>query len=124
VVLRPAVRCPSNGTPKAGPLPSLDENNGRRWVTVSRLTGNCDASSAAFALQRVDTRLAWRSDADSFAVFVVDAVLGREATAGFADGQCAGSCSQTQPIVLSAGNYTLEVQAGDAPWEVEIQEYR
>ena len=42
----------------------------------------------------------------------------------FADGQCAGSCSEIQPIVPAAGSYRLEVQAGDAPWEVELQEYR
>ncbi len=93
-------------------------------MTVGRLAGSCDASSAPFRLQGIDTRLAWRSDADSFAVFVVDAVLGREATAGFADGQCAGACSESQPIVPAAGDYTLEVQAGDGPWEVEVQEYR
>jgi len=118
------VRCASTGTPQAAPLPSLDERDGRRWVTVGRLTGNCDASSGPFRLQGIDTRLVWRSDADSFVVFVVDAVQGREATAGFADGECAGSCSEGQPIVPRAGDYTLEVQAGDGPWEVEIQEYR
>ena len=93
-------------------------------MTVGRLTGACDASSAPFQLLGVDTRLAWRSDADSFVVFVVDVVQGRDASAGFADGQCAGPCSESQSIVLAAGRYVLEVQAGDGPWEVEVQEYR
>lgn len=91
---------------------------------MGRLTGACDASSTPFRLLGVDTRLAWRSDADSFVVFVVDALGGRDASAGFADGQCAGPCSESQAIVPAAGTYTLEVQAGDKPWEVEVQEYR
>lgn len=124
VAPREPVRCEAQGAPTAAPLPSADERDGRRWVTVGRLTGTCDASSGPFPLVGVDTRLAWRSDADSFAVFVVDVAQGREASAGFADGQCAGPCSESQPVVLVAGRYTLEVQAGDGPWEVEVQEYR
>jgi hypothetical protein len=124
VAVRQPVRCPLRGSPSGAPLPPPDEQDGRRWVTVERLAGNCDAGSAAFTLLGIDTRLAWRSDADSFAVFVVDGTRGREATAGFADGQCAGRCSESQAIVPVAGRYTLEVQAGDGPWEVEIQEYR
>ena len=124
VAPRDPVRCAAKGTPAAAPLPPADESDGRRWVTVGRLTGACDAASAPFRLLGIDTRLAWRSDADSFAVFVVDVVGGREATAGFADGQCAGSCSESQPIVPAAGEYRLEVQAGAGPWEVEVQEYR
>jgi hypothetical protein len=124
VTLRSPVRCPSAGAPRTGALPSVDERNGQRWVTVQRLTGSCDASSSPFHVRGIDTRLVWRSDADSFAVFVVDARLGRDASAGFADAQCAGSCSESQPLVPVAGDYTLEVQAGAAPWEVEIQEYR
>lgn len=124
VAPRAPVRCQGEGRPAAGPLPPPDERDGLRWVTVGRLTGSCDASSEPFQLLGVDTRLVWRSDADSFAVFVVDVVQGRDASAGFSDGQCAGPCSETQPIVLVAGRYTLEVQAGEAPWEVEVQEYR
>jgi hypothetical protein len=118
------VRCEGRGTPTGAPLPGVDERDGQRWVTVGRLTGVCDAASAPFRLSGIDTRLAWRSDADSFAVFVVDVIRGREASAGFADGQCAGSCSEGLPVVLPAGEYRLEVQAGDGPWEVEVQEYR
>lgn len=124
VVPRPPVRCPATGSPTAAPLPPPDERDGRRWVTVGRLTGACDASSPPFQLLGIDTRLVWRSDANSFAVFVVDVVQGRDASAGFSDGQCAGPCSESQPIVPAAGRYTLEVQAGDGPWEVEVQEYR
>lgn len=121
---REPVRCATTGTPQAASLPPPDERDGRRWVTVGRLAGNCDLSSGRFRLQGIDTRLVWRSDADAFAVFVVDAVGGRDATAGFADGQCAGPCSERQAIVPAPGEYALEVQAGDAPWEVEVQEYR
>jgi hypothetical protein len=124
VAARQPVRCPSRASPSGAPLPAPDEQDGRRWVTVERLAGNCDAGSAAFTLLGIDTRLAWRSDADSFAVFVVDAARGRDASAGFADGQCAGRCSESQAVVPAAGSYRLEVQAGDGPWEVEIQEYR
>ena len=51
-------------------------------------------------------------------------MAGARGSCCFADGQCAGSCSEIQPIVPAAGSYRLEVQAGDAPWEVELQEYR
>ncbi len=105
-------------------MPPADERDGKRWVTVSRLAGSCDASSPGFRLLGIDTRLVWRSDADSFVAFVVDAVRGTDATAGFADAQCAGPCSDGQAIVPPPGDYNLRVQAGDAPWELEIQEYR
>ena len=32
---------------------------------------------------------------------MVDAVQGRDGSAGFSDGQCARPCSETQPIVLA-----------------------
>lgn len=124
VVVRQSVRCASTGTPRAEPLPSDDEQGGRRWVTVVRLAGNCDLASSEFQLRGIDTRLVWRSDADSFTVFLVDTIRGRDATAGFAEGECAGPCSENQPIIPPTGSYRLEVQAGAAPWEVEIQEYR
>lgn len=124
MAIRPPVSCTASGAPSGPPLPSPDERDGKRWVTVSRLAGNCDASSAGFRLRGIDTRLVWRSDADSFVGFVVDSVRGTEATAGFADAQCAGPCSERQAIVPPPGDYVLQVQAGDAPWEIEIQEYR
>lgn len=124
VTQRPTVRCASKGAPKTGSLPSADDQAGLRWVTATRLTGNCDGSSSPFRLRGIDTRLVWRSDADSFTVFVVDVTQGREGSAGFSDAQCAAACSESQAVVPAAGDYTLEVQAGDGPWEVEIQEYR
>ena len=124
VVLRPPVRCVSSGTPSAPPLPGPDERDGKRWVTVGRLAGSCDATSPAFRLRGIDTRLVWRSDADSFVALIVDAVRGTDASAGFADAQCIQPCSVNQAIVPAPGDYTLQVQAGQAPWEIEVQEYR
>lgn len=124
VSLRPPVRCTSTGQPSAPPLPSADEQNGKRWVAAGRLAGSCDASSPTFALRGIDTRLVWRSDAASFVALLVDAVRGTDASAGFADAQCTGTCSEVQAIVPQAGTYSLRVQAGAAPWEIEVQEYR
>lgn len=124
VAIRPPVGCDGVGSPTGRPLPSADERDGKRWVTAGRRAGRCDASSSTFHLRGVDTRLVWRSDADSFVALMVDASQGTEATAGFADADCTGPCSEAQAIVPAAGDYFLQVQAGDAPWEIEVQEYR
>ena len=93
-------------------------------MTVGRLDGICNGKSAAFHITGVDTRLLFRSDADSFAVFLVDAKLGLDATSGYSDGDCSGKCSANQVLVDRAGDYYLMVQAGDGLWQVAVQEYR
>ena len=55
---------------------------------------------------------------------MVDAKLGLDATSGYADGECSGRCSENQVLTNRAGDFSLMVQAGDAPWEVAVQEYR
>ncbi|MDQ1396230.1 MAG: hypothetical protein QOG64_1489, partial [Acidimicrobiaceae bacterium] len=124
VPLRKPVSCRSAGPPHAAAFPGADPRDGQEWVTVGSLSGNCDGSSAGFHIRGVDTRLLYRSDADSIAVFLVDAKQGIDATAGFADGECSGPCSINQVLVDPAGDYSLLVQAGDGPWEVLVQEYR
>ena len=57
-------------------------------------------------------------------MFLVDAKLGLDATAGYSDGDCSGRCSVNQVLVDKAGDYYLMVQAGDGPWQVAVQEYR
>ncbi len=123
-VLRDAVSCPASGLPAMGALPRVDGADGKKWVTVGELVGRCDATSAVFHVRGIDTRLVFRSDADHLAVFVVDRVQGLDATAGFADADCAGPCSDHQLMTLPAGDYSIRVQAGDAPWQVAVQEYR
>jgi hypothetical protein len=118
-----AVKCGAT-EPKAGAVPGEDARDGKRWVTVGQLSGACDRSSAAFHLRGIDTRLVYRSDADSFTVFLVDAKKGLDATAGYADADCAGPCSESQVLVDQAGDYFLQVHAGDAGWQVLVQEYR
>jgi hypothetical protein len=120
---RPPVQCTPTGGPSQ-PAPSDSERDGRRWVTVGDVAGNCDATSGAFTIRGIDTRLVVRSDADNIVVFVVDAVQGLDASAGFADAQCSGPCSESQTLTLPAGTYYLQVQAGDGPWNVSVQEYR
>lgn len=124
VVLRTPVRCAPKGTPAAPPLADRDRRDGKEWVTVSRLSGACDASSGPFDLKAIDTRLVWRTGGTSFAVFAIDERTGIDGSAGFADGSCAESCSDVQTLVLPPGRYTLRVQADAAAWEVEMQEYR
>ncbi len=118
------MRCESDGPAKTGALPSDDGSNGKRWITLVRLSGNCDASSSRVHVKGVDTRLVFRNDADSFYAFVIDAEQGIEGSAGYADAECTGPCSDTQVLVNPEGDYSLRVQAGDAPWEVLLQEYR
>lgn len=122
--LRTPVRCAAEGEPKAGPLPGDDPLGAKRWVTVQRLSGACDASSPNFTLLGIDTRLVWRSDAESFFTFLLDSKEGLEATAGYAETDCIGPCSESQALVSPAGTYRLRVQADGGPWEVLIQEYR
>ncbi len=77
-----------------------------------------------FHVSGIDTRIWYRSNADSFVVWIVDAVQGLDATAGFADVECAGTCADQQILTLPAGDYYIKVQAGDAPWQAGVQEYR
>ena len=93
-------------------------------MTVGQLQGTCNGQSGAFHIRGIDTRLLFRSDADSIAVFMVDAKLGLDATSGYADGECSGQCSENQVLTNRAGDFYLMVQAGDGPWEVVVQEYR
>ena len=57
-------------------------------------------------------------------MYLVDAKKGIDATAGYADADCAGPCSDSQVLVDQAGDYFLQVRAGNAPWQVLVQEYR
>jgi hypothetical protein len=92
-------------------------------VTVGQLSGSGDGKSAMFHLSGADTQLVYRSQAPSFTVFLVDAKKGKDASAGFADADCNGPCSDSQVLVDQAGDYFLQVQAGNAPWQVLVQEY-
>jgi hypothetical protein len=118
------IRCSPAGDPTTGSVPNDSAQDGKRWVTVQSLTGNCDGASAAFELRGIDTRLVVRNDAMSLDVFVVDVDQGRDATAGFSDVSCPGPCAGFQALVLQPGRYRLEVQADDAPWQILVQEYR
>ncbi len=120
---RSQVVCAAQGTP-TGALPGDDPRNGKRWVTLGHLKGACDGSGPTFSVEGKNTRLAWRSDAVSFVAFVVDAELGLDATAGYADAECAGSCAEYQFINIEEGRYALQVQADGGPWEIVLQEYR
>ncbi len=124
VVIRTPRRCASNGEPTTGSLPGNSTEGGRRWVTVSQLSGSCDLEGGRFALRGVDTRLVMRSDASNFNAFVVDAKTGIEGTAGFPHGQCLGPCSDFYFLTDPAGQYKLRVQADGGPWQVLVQEYR
>ena len=93
-------------------------------MTVGHLAGRCDASGPAFHIRGVDTRLVVRNDASELAVFVVDAKQGLDATAGFADLECGSRCGEIDTLTIGAGDYYVRVQAADAPWDVEVQEYR
>ena len=116
--------CDATGPP-AGPLPFRDgpSGDGRSWVTVARIEGNCGGSSAAFGVGGVDTRLLFRSDAEQFLVYLDDLVE-VDAAAGYADVECRTPCADEQILTVGKGRYRLRVAATDAPWEVLLQEYR
>lgn len=124
VPLRPAIQCRSTGPPRATTTASADERDGKRWVTVGHLAGNCDATSAPFRLRGIDTRLVVRSDASELAVFLVDTKQGLDATAGFADAECSQPCSEIDTLTIGAAEYQIRVQAADAPWDIAVEEYR
>lgn len=120
----PRIPCTATAPPTTGSMPGDDPHDGKAWVTVGYLQGSCEASSPAFSLSGIDTRLSYRSDADTFNVFLVDAEQGLDATAGYAEAECSGPCGGSQVVVSPPGRYYLLVRAGDAPWEVAVQEYR
>jgi hypothetical protein len=93
-------------------------------VRVGELKGTGNASSRVFRLAGIDTRLVYRSEAPSFAAFLVDEVQGREATAGFADLECEQPCAGEMLLVNQPGSYHLEVRTPGGPYEVAIEEYR
>jgi hypothetical protein len=91
---------------------------------VGSLEGSCDAASGVLHLQGVDTRLVYRSDGGDLTVVVVDPSQATSPTTAPADAKCSTPCSETAPIDRRAGDYVVRVQAGDAPWQVLVQEYR
>ncbi len=104
--------------------PSGTDPSGRRWVPVGVVKGTRNASSAAFALAGVDTRLVYRSGALSLRVYLVDEAQGRDATAGFADLECDAPCDGEMILVPPAGSFHLEAEATGAEYEISIEEYR
>ncbi len=92
-------------------------------MTITKLAGNCGASSATLTTAGGDTRLVYRSDATDFEVFLVDQ-SDPGASSGFADAECHAPCAEIQDLTTSAGRYRLKVAATDAPWEVLLQEFR
>ncbi len=124
VTIRTPVRCPSGGLPTTGSLPGDSANGGKKWVTVSQLSGSCDLEGSRFSLKGMDTRLVFRSDASNFNAFVIDSKTGIQGTAGFPHAQCTGPCSDSDFLTEPAGQYTLRVQADGGPWQLLIQEYR
>jgi len=106
------------------PTTSAPDPSGKRWVRVGSLAGRTNGASAPFHLAGVDTRLVYRSESGSFAVFLVDERQGREATAGYADLDCAEPCTGEVVLVDPPGTYHLEVETPGGDYEIAIEEYR
>ena len=113
----------STTTSAAEPPPTL-EPLGDGWVTLASLQGDGEGRSPTFHLQHRDTRLRYRSRATSLTVYVVDAARGTDATAGFADAECAGPCDESYMALNDpAGDYYLMVRGDGGPWAVDISEH-
>lgn len=123
-MVRRPVTCATAGQPTTGTVPSPDPTPAGRWTTAGSLSGNCDAHSQIFHLRGIDTRLTWRSDTSEFVVWVVDTRGGLDVAGGFADIECSARCADQRSVTLQAGDYYLQVQASNAPWQVSVQEYR
>jgi hypothetical protein len=109
-------------TTTSTPSLSLDPV-GDGWVTLATLRSGGGDRSPTFHLRQRDTRLRYRSHATSLTVYVVDAVKGTDATAGFADAECSGACDESyMALNVPPGDYYLMVRGDGGPWVVDISE--
>jgi len=96
---------------------------GDGWVTLASLQSGDGDRSPVFHLRQRDTRLRYRSNATSLTVYVVDAVKGTDATAGFADAECSGACDESyMALDVPPGDYYLMVRGDGGSWVVDISE--
>ncbi|GAC1316827.1 MAG: hypothetical protein NVSMB12_14080 [Acidimicrobiales bacterium] len=118
----------ANGTPAAlaipagaplDPLPPPDAG----WSPLSVAQGTGNGANGTFTITSATTQVRFRSSAGQFHLFVVDQALGRDATAGYADVDCSGPCSDLQTLSVPKGTYHVEVDA-DGPWEYSLEQYR
>ena len=100
------------------PLPPPDA----RWRPLSVVQGTGNGAFAPFRVSSPTTQVRFRSSAGHFALFIVDQVQGREATAGYADLECSGPCADLQTLTVPAADYHVEVDA-DGPWELSVEQY-
>jgi galactose mutarotase-like enzyme len=93
-------------------------------VTLASLRGTATSQSAIFHLRDQNTRLRYRSSGTSLVVYVVDAHRGLDATAGYADAECAGACAESwMPLTDRPNDYYLLVRGTGGSWAVEIAEH-
>lgn len=109
--------------PVGSPLAPLDPPD-PGWQQATALDGTGAGQSGAFAVAGHDTQIRFRTSAATFHVFIVDQVQGRDATAGFADVDCAGPCADLMVLTLGKGRYHLEVESQGGPWEASLEELR
>lgn len=100
------------------PLPPPDAG----WHPLAGVHGTGNGASATFHITSSTTQVRFRSTAADFHTFVVDQVQGREATAGYADVDCAGPCADVMELSVRPGDYHVEVDA-TGPWELSLEEY-
>lgn len=117
--------CPYTGPPRTPPsvVDAPAAAGVPRWITVTRLFGNCGGVSAPFPTTDVATRIVYRSDAVHFMVFVVD-LADPGGAGGYADVECQAPCAAQQPVTGAPAPHQLKVMATDGPWELLVQELR
>ena len=94
------------------------------WVSMATIRGVGPAQSAVFHLGSHDTKLRWVNSGPGFLVYVVDAIKGLDATAGYADAECSGPCAtEAMALVEPPSDYYLLVRSGGGSWAVAIEQY-